>query len=76
MFGMGTGVALSTQPPENLFEISNLKLRFQNFFGSGGLVVACDCDRTANRRGPRYGTCLRSQISNLRSQKSNSDQGK
>src|SRR5438105_13001075 len=53
VFGMGTGVTLSTQPPENRFnfglrisefesEIGNEK----NFFGSGGPVVACDCSHS------------------------------
>src|SRR5260221_6320833 len=44
VFGMGTGVTLSTQPPENLvkFQISNLRFEImrKNFFGSGDLAFS------------------------------------
>src|SRR5207253_9579272 len=44
VFGMGTGVTLSTQPPENLikFQISNMRFEImrKNFFGSGDLAFS------------------------------------
>ena len=83
VFGMGTGVTLSTQPPEKRFDfglrirIAKLKSRNQILrkisFGSGDLAVwACKrlIARTAKQgQSPRYGTCLIIfEISNLRSE--------
>ena len=66
---MGTGVTLSTQPPENLFksQISNLKFEIRNnkkeiSFGSGDLAVVrvniLIAGAAKTGQSPRYGTLL------------------
>src|SRR5437660_3216349 len=54
VFGMGTGVTLSTQPPENLikFQISNLRFEImrKNFFGSGDLAFGVPAIYRSHRR--------------------------
>ena len=76
VFGMGTGVTLSTQPPENLFDfglrIADCEIRIRNpdlrknLFGSGDLALSVQAF-TGRTSGPRV------RATEL---ESNSDQGK
>src|SRR2546422_6200745 len=72
VFGMGTGVTLSTQPPENWFrsQISNLRSEImkRTFSVAETRRSACEVNRTAEpTQSPRYGTCrnLKLQISKI-----------
>src|SRR5438552_12150667 len=53
VFGMGTGVTLSTQPPENLFKFglrnSNQKSEMKRTFSVAGAQSSRAIARTANR---------------------------
>ena len=80
MFGMGTGVTLSTQPPENLikFQISNLKSEImrKNYFGSGDLAFSVPAFyRSHSRADPESAlrNLLRSQILQSEISESNSN---
>lgn len=78
MFGMGTGVALSTQPPENLLarawclvrlhdEALKSRLSAKNLFGSGVSASqrANFFARAKSALSPRYGNC---EISDCKSE--------
>ena len=73
MFGMGTGVTLSTQPPENLikFQISNMRFEImrKNFFGSGDLAFSVQAVARNHRADPESALRNSLEISDLKFKK-------